>query len=276
MNIARRLTVSALSLALAACGGTEGTSQPTAANPNQGGTPPTAPTSAQTPAPSAEGTPTPTEAPASALFSATLSAAPEEGATIDSPTRIEVRGNGLENVELLPPDTYQPRLATFHINQDKTLAWLDFDGNGLPNGNLFARIVAFSTPPGENGQQIEVMAPRTWLLRRYPVPALSGAIPPASYMPEVHLVFPDFPYVDPQPLNEMMSLDDAAFERLMNDEPERVRQILHTYLPVHVVLMPPVPNGFYGPWYACTGTPQHASCREAMAYMIGIMNGKAP
>ncbi|HVL75441.1 MAG TPA: hypothetical protein VM406_05450, partial [Noviherbaspirillum sp.] len=161
----------------------------------------------------------------------------------------------------------------FNISRDKTLAWLDFDGTSLPNGTLLARVVAFSSPPGGAGQEIEVMPVRTWYLRNEPQPALNGPIPAPTTMPEAWLRLVDLPFVDPEPLAEMMRLDDASYSRLMTDEPERVRQTMYRYAPANVVLFP-APLGFVGPWDSCLQQPALLACREAMNNMIGLMNSK--
>lgn len=200
--------------------------------------------------------------------------APADYSALSAPVRLEVRGSGLQNVELLPADGYLPRLGTFSISTDRTLAWLDFDSSTLPNGTLLARIVAFNAPPGAAGQEVVAMAPRTWQLRNDPQPPLGGPIPRAGFMPEVWLTLQDLPWVDPAPLQEMMARDDAAYQQLMTNEPDRVRQTLLTYIPAHVVLFP-APHGFTGPWYACLQQPAPSACREAMNLTIGLMNGKA-
>lgn len=200
--------------------------------------------------------------------------APADNNTLSAPVRLEVRGSGLQNVELLPADGYTPRLGTFSVSGDRTLAWLDFNSSTLPNGTLRARIVAFNAPPGAAGLEILAMAARSWQLRNDPQPTLSGPIPRAGFMPEVWLTLQDLPWVDPAPLQEMVARDDTAYQQLMTAEPDRVRQTLLTYIPAHVVLFP-APHGFTGPWYACLQQPAPGPCREAMNLTIGLMNGKA-
>lgn len=99
-------------------------------------------------------------------FSAQVAVAPAHGAVVRGRTRIEVRGSGLENVELLPPQGYLPRLGAFQISYDKTYAWLELDTSTLPAGPLEARISAFNVPPGQSGvTEIVAMPPRQWNLR---------------------------------------------------------------------------------------------------------------
>jgi hypothetical protein len=266
----KKIFILALSLLMAGCGGSgngSAATTETGAQNTAGSSNPTGATSS--------GTDANTDAdPASADFAATVTAAPPNEGVINGPTRLEVRGSGLENVELLPTDSYQPRLGVFSIADDKTHAWLDFDGTALPNGTLLARIVAFDVPPGASGREIVAMATRTWFLRNDPQPALSGPIPAPGWMPEVWLQLNDLPWVDPEPLNEMMRLDDVAYQELMTNEAERVRQTMRRYVPQHVLLFR-APLGFTGPWYACVDQPAPAACREAMNLTIGLMNGKA-
>lgn len=100
------------------------------------------------------------------LFAAELSQAPASGETIQGEIMMEVRGSGIENVELLPESGYSPILARFNISPDKTVASLNFDTRHLPNRRLRARISAFNTPPGNPGStEIVVMPPRDWFLQ---------------------------------------------------------------------------------------------------------------
>jgi hypothetical protein len=211
---------------------------------------------------------------ASSSFAAVLVDAPADGGSPKGTVRLEVRGRGLQNVELLPTGGYTPILGKFNISPNKTFAWLDFDTTSLPNGVLLARIVAFNTQPGQGGTAIEVMPTRRWNLFNSPQPTLKGAIPAASYMPEVWLTISDLPYVDPQPLRDMMALDDAAYQQMLTSDGARVRQTLRTYIPAHVILFP-APMGFTGPWDSCLQSLGAPACRMAMNSMISIMNNKA-
>jgi len=208
-------------------------------------------------------------------FTATLTAAPASGSTLAGTVTLEVQGSAIENAELLPPGAYAPRLGVFTVAPDKRRAWLDFDTRSLPNGTLQARVSVYNRSAGSaDATEIVVMPTRTWLLRNDPPPA-PATIPPASYMPEVHISGLNLPYVDPQPLSSMLALDDAAYETMLVNEWPRVQAVMHQYLPPHVVLMPPTPHGFSGPWYACLNAPARIACREAMNSMVGLMNSKA-
>ncbi|NEX64599.1 DUF4214 domain-containing protein [Noviherbaspirillum galbum] len=104
--------------------------------------------------------------PAPAVFQASLANAPQDGAILSGVVRMEVRGNAMENVELLPASGYTPRLGVFQVSPDKTYAWLDFNTANLPDGLLTARISAFNVPGGApNAIESVVMPARTWQLR---------------------------------------------------------------------------------------------------------------
>lgn len=261
-----------LSALLAACGGGGGGGSPTATADNQtdqtGSGSPTAPS---TPSDSSGGSALPSEP-----FAATLASAPADGAIVRGTVTMEVQGSSIENAELLPPEGYSPQLGVFTLSPDKRRASLDFDTRTLPNGTLRARVSAFNQPAGSGGAtEIVAMPTRSWLLRNDPPPA-PAQIPPASYMPEVQISSLALPYVDPQPLRTMMAMDDASYESMLANEWPRVEGVLLQYIPAHVVLMPPTPLGFQGPWYSCLRDHTRLACREAMNNMIGLMTGKQP
>lgn len=104
-------------------------------------------------------------APAPATFTATVTMAPGHGEVLSGPTRLEVRGTNLANVELLPASGYLPRYGVFSISADRRFAWLDFDTRALPNGPLNVRISAFNSAPGQPGSEILAMPAREWQLR---------------------------------------------------------------------------------------------------------------
>lgn len=271
-----KLAMAILCATLAACGG--GGDSAAALNNQSGSSAPEVPTDTAGNSSNPDSTPGGDSAgPVSpAPFSATVGAAPAEGATLANTVRLEIRGNSIENAELLPPDGYSPRLGTFTVSADGAMAWLDFDSRALPNGTLLARISAFDRAAGTAGAtEIVAMLARSWLLRNDPPPE-PVRIPPASYMPEVHISNLALPYVDPQPLVEMTQLGDDAYEALLRDDWPRVEGIMHRYIPPHVILMPPTPMGFSGPWDACMSMHTPVACREAMNNMAGLMTSKQP
>ena len=102
--------------------------------PVTAGSPPLDPSgSPSLPAPAPAPTPVPTPAPSQASFTAALVNAPADNAAVRGSFRLEVRGTGIENVELLPPSSYTPVIARFNISADKTFAWLDIDTTTMLN-----------------------------------------------------------------------------------------------------------------------------------------------
>lgn len=109
------------------------------------------------------------------VFSATLSRAPAAGAVVSGRTRLEVRGSGIANAELLPATGYTPRLGVFNVSADRTRAWLDFDSRSLADGMRDVRISVFNVTQGQPGAtEIVAMPARRWNLRN----GLSGLSPP--------------------------------------------------------------------------------------------------
>lgn len=105
------------------------------------------------------------------VFSAFVTSAPDDGATISGTVSFEVKGSNLVNVELLPAEGYAPKLAVFEISADGTTATATLDTTKLPNGILVARISAFNEPAGSmTADEIIAMAPRTWTVANNPKP----------------------------------------------------------------------------------------------------------
>lgn len=102
-------------------------------------------------------------APPSGSFSAILTSAPPDGATLKGITRLELHGSGIVNAELLPVDGYTPRFGVFNVSADRTLAWLDFDTRSLPDGVANLRINAYNMTQGQPGAtEIVAMPARKW------------------------------------------------------------------------------------------------------------------
>jgi hypothetical protein len=101
-----------------------------------------------------------------AAFTAVLASAPANGAVVSGITRLEVRGSGITNAELLPAVGYAPRLGVFNVSADKTMAWLDLDSRSLPDGARDVRISVFNVTEGQPGAvEIVAMPARRWELR---------------------------------------------------------------------------------------------------------------
>ena len=99
---------------------------------------------------------------ATAPFFSGVMMAPADGTTLSGVARIEVSGNEMKNVELLPPTGFTPKMGIFNVSADGTLAWLDLDTRTLANGPLNVRISAFNVPAGQPGTEIIAMPTRTW------------------------------------------------------------------------------------------------------------------
>lgn len=114
---------------------------------------------------------TPTTGANAEPFTASLTIAPADGAILSGIVTLEVRGTGIENVELLPASDYLPILGFFTVTSDKTVARFNFDTTAIPNRDVALRISAFNGSPGSpNAQEIVVMPPRTWRFRNDPDP----------------------------------------------------------------------------------------------------------
>lgn len=99
-------------------------------------------------------------------FTASVTMAPVHGDIVSGATRLEVRGSGLQNVELLPATGYAPHLGVFAVSADRKFAWLDFDTSALPTGVLQARISAFNVAAGQpDATEIIAMPTRQWNLQ---------------------------------------------------------------------------------------------------------------
>ncbi|OWW22352.1 hypothetical protein [Noviherbaspirillum denitrificans] len=96
-------------------------------------------------------------------FSANVVSAPADGATVSGITRLEIRGSGIVNAELLPASGYTPRLASFNVSADRTMAWVDLDTRSLPDGVKDVRISAYNVTEGQDGaSEIVAMPARRW------------------------------------------------------------------------------------------------------------------
>ena len=96
-------------------------------------------------------------------FTANLASAPANGANVSGTVRVELRGTGIANAELLPASGYTPRHSQFNVSADKTYAWIDFDTRALPDGPADLRISAFNVTPGQaDAREIIAMPTRRW------------------------------------------------------------------------------------------------------------------
>jgi len=114
-------------------------------------------------------------------FTAAATVAPEDGATLSGVVRMEVRGSGIQNVELLPGTGYVPIHQRGTVSDDRTAAIIEFDTRSVPDGPLTVRIAAFSAAPGQGGSEITAMAARTWTIRNTSAPDFSAVLSAAPW-----------------------------------------------------------------------------------------------
>jgi hypothetical protein len=107
----------------------------------------------------------PTINPPASSFVASVTQAPDDGATISGTVRILVSGSGILNVELLPATGYAPLTARGVVDGDNEGAYIDFNTTVMPDGPVTLRVAAFNSPPGQNGSEITAMPARTWTIR---------------------------------------------------------------------------------------------------------------
>lgn len=99
-------------------------------------------------------------------LSVAAASAPENGAVLAGTVRLEVRGTGIANAELLPGVGYAPRLGQFNVSADRTYAWLDLDTRTIPDGVRDVRVSVFNVTQGQAGAQETVaISPRRWDFR---------------------------------------------------------------------------------------------------------------
>lgn len=115
-------------------------------------------------------------------FTAAVTSAPADGAVVSGIARLEIRGSGIANAELLPATGYTPRLATFNVSPDRTMAWLDLDTRTLPDGVRDVRISAYNVTEGQAGASEAIAMPA----RRWTVSNGTGAYTATVTMAPAH------------------------------------------------------------------------------------------
>lgn len=115
------------------------------------------------------------------IFSAQVTSAPVDGATLSGTVNFTVNGTNMRRVELLPPGGYTPLIGAFTISADYTLATFALDTTKLPEGPFKGRIVAYYTPPGSpTTSEIVAMPPRSWYVNNKEGPFAANLL----YAPE--------------------------------------------------------------------------------------------
>lgn len=122
---------------------------------------------AGSPAPTPPG-PGPTPGPP---FSANVTTAPPDGATINGIVNFGISGQTIKNAELLPPTDYTPRYGTFSVAVDGTSATFAWDTTTLANAPISVRISAFDQAQGVNpANEIVAMAARNYIINNLAAP----------------------------------------------------------------------------------------------------------
>lgn len=85
----------------------------------------------------------------------------------------------------------------------------------------------------------------------------------------------ELPYCDPAPLEEMMAMDDAAYQNQLSNHWPDVEQLLYRYIPPNVTVYP-APRNFSGAMASCLQQHGLTACREYMTQLIGLNKGKQP
>lgn len=105
----------------------------------------------------------------------------------------------------------------------------------------------------------------------------TAAAPDGGTQTEPKLItLADLPYVDPQPLDQMLAMNDAGFASMLASQWPQVETVLHTYIPPDVDFNFPTPMGFIGPWKSCMTEHSPAACREHMNQLASLMRSKRP
>lgn len=89
----------------------------------------------------------------------------------------------------------------------------------------------------------------------------------------VTVSYDELPYCDPYPLEEMMALDDAAYQNQLSNHWTDVESLLYRYVPPNVTVYP-APRNFSGAMSACLQQHGLLACREYMNLLIGLNKGK--
>lgn len=109
--------------------------------------------------------------PEQGAFNAHIFKAPGEGAIIGGKVLLMIQGEGMVNAELLGPEGYAPKYATFYcaktINPGKACS-INFDTTQFANGPYVMRISVFDAPAGQTANEIVVMPPRQWYIDNTP------------------------------------------------------------------------------------------------------------
>lgn len=81
------------------------------------------------------------------------------------------------------------------------------------------------------------------------------------------------PYSDPQPLQDLLNLDDAQLQNRLNNDWNQVRQTLDRFSPSGSAASP-TPRAFAGSQDECLRTRSQAACRVYLGNLVAINKEK--
>ncbi len=103
--------------------------------------------------------------PPTSEFSVNRVFAPFAGSPIRGTVTLEVHGNNLQNVELLPSSRLVPILDRFSVDKTRKLARFELDTREFKDGPFDVRIVAWNQPAGSaQARNIVAMPARRWIV----------------------------------------------------------------------------------------------------------------
>jgi len=118
-------------------------------------------------------------------FSASLTTAPTDGATISGTVNFQIDGQGIKNAELLPATGYTPSYGTFTLSNNGAHGDFNWNTTNVANGPISVRISAFDQAAGVSpANEIVAMASRTYNVNNSP------SSPPPPPPPPGTLVWP--------------------------------------------------------------------------------------
>jgi hypothetical protein len=116
-------------------------------------------------------------------FSATVTTAPPDGASLSGTVAFAITGFQIRNAELLPGSGYSPvygNFTTFNNDQDANFSW---NTTQVANGPITVRISAFDQPSGVTpANEIIAMAARNYIINNA-APAPPPPTPPPAPPP---------------------------------------------------------------------------------------------
>jgi len=100
-------------------------------------------------------------------------------------------------------------------------------------------------------------------------------------MPEALVRYIDLPYVDPQPLNDLLSrLRGSSYQETLQNITDNITTVTETmrlYVPAHASLMATAPHPeAEGWWNNCANQSYIGGCYDGITIMVEFMQYHAP